>query len=571
MRELVLLCDGTNNNLTGGAADTHVVLLAELLRRDPQPQRLLFYDPGVGNTGQAPGTSWWDGLQRQWERIQGLALGRGVFENIAEGYLFLMRHWRAGRAPAEDDRIFLFGFSRGAFTARSIGGLVNMFGILPPQQEPLVPTLLHLYFAPANPEVARMRAQVLRLFGPPERHPLVHFVGVWDTVASVGLPPFNLKFGVTPTLAGKHFVHVRQALALDEQRAQFRPRVYDQENGPYPLAQGQGEGNLVQLWFRGAHGDVGGGYAPAQSTLARTPFCWMVGEAVHCGLSLQAGGVTLASEADVEHALDALALPGSQAARAAPRRIHSELYRQPWWTLSGMSVREPCAVLRDGLHPRLHPAAVRAVAHPSVAAWPARFPQDTVWQHPRSPLALGIALTALLLLVLLHDWLVRPVAGMPAGPSGIEAWCRTLAMGTDNCRFQLWQGSALFDTDWQAGWKAFASPHWALLWDFPLIVAYAYVLARWSSRAFARLAGLSDVQATARPWLARLSHALPVAVVADLCENLLTWAGLLPGTVLWEWTAWPLHALLSLAVAIKWLGLLLALGLVAAGLLQRAR
>jgi hypothetical protein len=95
-RQLILLCDGTNNNLTGRKADTHVLLLAEVLRQQPDPQRLVYYDPGVGNPGQLPGTTVVDKFGRLAERLNGLAFGRGVFDNIAEGYFFLMRNWRPG-------------------------------------------------------------------------------------------------------------------------------------------------------------------------------------------------------------------------------------------------------------------------------------------------------------------------------------------------------------------------------------------------------------------------------------------------------------------------------------------
>ena len=70
MRQLVLLCDGTNNNLTGAARDTHVVTLAELLRADPDDERVVFYDPGVGNPGEVPGTTLWDKARRQFERMR---------------------------------------------------------------------------------------------------------------------------------------------------------------------------------------------------------------------------------------------------------------------------------------------------------------------------------------------------------------------------------------------------------------------------------------------------------------------------------------------------------------------
>jgi len=193
-RQLVLLCDGTNNNLTGRRNDTNLVKLAELLAASPDAQRLLCYDPGVGNPGELPGATTWDQLQRRLERIGGLAFGRGVFENMAESYLFLMRHYRPG------DRIYIFGFSRGAFTARSVAGLINLFGILPAQCEALVPTLLHVYFSSRDDDASwrAIAEQVLRVFGTPVLRPNVHFIGVWDTVASVGMPPFGARFTALP-------------------------------------------------------------------------------------------------------------------------------------------------------------------------------------------------------------------------------------------------------------------------------------------------------------------------------------------------------------------------------------
>ena len=113
-RQLIVCCDGTNNNLTGRNRDTNVSQLCELLAPDSQNQ-LLYYDPGVGNPGTLPEAAWWDKVQQKYERLSGLAFGSGIYENISEAYRFLMRNWR------EDDDIFLFGFSRGAFTAREIG------------------------------------------------------------------------------------------------------------------------------------------------------------------------------------------------------------------------------------------------------------------------------------------------------------------------------------------------------------------------------------------------------------------------------------------------------------------
>ncbi|MFI4931561.1 MAG: T6SS phospholipase effector Tle1-like catalytic domain-containing protein, partial [Burkholderiales bacterium] len=347
MRQLVLLCDGTNNNLTGAAQDTHVVALAELLRADPDDERVVFYDPGVGNPGELPGTTVWDKARRQAERIDGLAFGRGVFDNIAEGYRFLMHQWRS-----DQDEIWLFGFSRGAFTARSIAGLINRFGILQPQMASMVPTLLHLYFSDATPKGDAIGTQASRLFAmAPQRKPFVQFVGVWDTVATVGTWPFSLRIKAKPTLQGKRFVHVRQALALDEHRAQFVPRAYAENNGPIQLADGQA-GSISQQWFRGAHCDVGGGYALTEGRLARAPLTWLVCEAVQCGLRLRHGGQLLNSEASAAAAVAQViqqitGKPDPVTTGAAHPTVHCQLHITPLWALSGMALRDTRRVAVD--------------------------------------------------------------------------------------------------------------------------------------------------------------------------------------------------------------------------------
>ena len=164
-RQLIICCDGTNNNLTGRVRDTNVTKLCELFAPDANAQ-LLYYDPGVGNPGLLPGASLTDQFSRFSERLYGLAFGKGVYENIAQAYLFLMRHYQPG------DQIFLLGFSRGAFTARSIGGLVTQFGLLRPAMDDLVPTLLHIYFSDRERGGARytaIRDQISRLFASDRR------------------------------------------------------------------------------------------------------------------------------------------------------------------------------------------------------------------------------------------------------------------------------------------------------------------------------------------------------------------------------------------------------------------
>ena len=163
-RQIVLCCDGTNNNLTGGENDTNVVRLCHLLRQHGDTRQLVFYDPGVGNPGELPGATVWDSINRYGERLAGLAFGRGVYENMAECYQFLMSSYQPG------DEIYVFGFSRGAFTARSVAGRVNMFGILQPHMVSMVPSLLHVYFSDRGSRgdsARRIARQATQLFADP--------------------------------------------------------------------------------------------------------------------------------------------------------------------------------------------------------------------------------------------------------------------------------------------------------------------------------------------------------------------------------------------------------------------
>lgn len=596
-RQLIVLCDGTNNNITGRQNDTNVVKLAELLARHAHAEQLVHYDPGVGNAGEMPGATVVDQWRRRAERISGLAFGRGVYENIAEAYVFLMRHWRQER-----DRIFLFGFSRGAFTARAVAGLVNRYGLLQPHLEVMVPTLLHHYFAG---DVSRhserlqqfdaISAQVIRLFAggpatddsgqpnPHTRRVYVYFAGTWDTVASVGMWPFGLRITVAPTVQKKHFVHVRQALALDEHRAQFRQRLYLQANSDRIALAGDLNGTLEQLWFRGAHCDVGGYYRQGETALCDRAMAWLVSEALGVGLwlgplsSLEAGAE---GEAVVLRALHEARLADPDAAPL----VHSELHATPLWALAGLAQRDTQHVqLDDGVSDPIAP-----VAHSSVAEIDADPRSITEWSRPRPKKLLLWALLFSLLLPLFIGWVL-------GNCSGEDEWARGLAcvMG-NNLAYQRWQfegGAVLLDGLWRqlsgsgyvlhgglwASWTAalarFASPRWALVWDFAFIAAYATVLAYAASWAFARISGLRRVDTPPSKAANLLGWALPAAVFADLAENACSWVVIAAIDA-------PLFILKLLGVALaipaalaslaKWLGLAGVLALVLWGLVSPA-
>jgi uncharacterized protein (DUF2235 family) len=509
-RQLIVLCDGTNNNLTGGDEDTNVVKLAEVLNLYRDDDRLVWYDPGVGNAGELPGATVGERFRRWRDRVAGLAFGRGVFDNIAQGYRFLMQHWREG------DQIYLFGFSRGAFTARSIAGMVNLFGLLPPHLESLVPTLLHIYFSDRAPQRwKRVHVQSRRLFAAAAgRMPDIHFVGVWDTVSSVGMPPFRVEFTAGPDADGKCYLHVRQALSLDEHRAQFEPRLYAQGNGPL-LTRNKQLGSLVQLWFRGSHSDCGGGYLKSEAVLSDHAMAWLVAEAARVGLRI---GPPEARWTEEVHVLAAVArLPPLPEARLAV--VHSQLQSNPWWALTGMRQRNPgVLVVGENADLRLMPQE-----HPSVKQ--AAAPLESVWRRWRPKLGMLLVLASLPLWLVLLGGLLT---GLPnTGDFFGDMTVLTRDVGDYlkfNLWFQIWQLTGMNGVVWPRTLPLFSAPDWALWWDFGFIACYAYVLAWWCSWAFARRSGLRRAGDPPSRWLNALGWALPWLVGADVAENLLSLA-----------------------------------------------
>jgi uncharacterized protein (DUF2235 family) len=533
--QLLVCCDGTNNNLTGRQHDTNVVKLCELLAVAPDARRVLFYDPGVGNPAELPGATIADSLKRRSERIAGLAFGQGVYENIAECYRFLMHAYPPGLAEGEPPpQIFLLGFSRGAFTARAVAGLVNQFGLLQPQLDTMVTTLVHAYFSQRQDGDGRLKAiaaQLRALFGTPatRRVPL-QFVGVWDTVAAVGMPPFTTGFTAEPRAAGKAFVHVRQALALDEQRAQFKARTYLDANGPFITEFGT-QGSMQQLWFRGAHCDVGGGYTTPEAALSSQTLAWLVSEAVLCGLRLAPGGQPLDTPQAVTSALVQV-LP--EEGQPRPRRIHSESWSTPLWALTGLAVRPTDGPARE---------------HPSVAHPPMHAPADTVWSQARP--GRGLLLGAAVVLPLLFLWMGWLLSGHSPNP---VHWLMAPLY------FAQWQLTAWLDLGALAPLRFNAVP-WAVLADLPFILAYAYVLAWFGTQGFARLAGLRRGGEATPVWLNRLGWALPVAVGADVLEDICTlgcWWLVRTGHETW---AWLLSLPMATAALVKLGGLVAAAAL----------
>lgn len=303
-RELIALSDGTGNSASK-PFKTNVWRLYQALNLRDGSQVAVFGD-GVG-------TSSINVL-----RILGLALGIGVKRNVLNLYKFLCHnYWRAEDEkvlePGEDrsaqDRIWMFGFSRGAFTVRLLAGLVHSQGLVRFETEAdLDRFAVRAYRAfrkeafPAKWRIWVWLGREIRdllvfvwdnITGTPysrvkrRQNITIHFIGVWDTVAAYGLPIDELTIAVDQWIWPMNFAgrdttlsprvtHARHALALDDERRTFHPIPWDEhhEKATY----GRVDPNrLTQVWFPGMHSDVGGGYP--DDGLSFVPLCWMIDEA----------------------------------------------------------------------------------------------------------------------------------------------------------------------------------------------------------------------------------------------------------------------------------------------------
>jgi uncharacterized protein (DUF2235 family) len=263
-RNIVVCCDGTGNQY--GSANSNVVKLYWTL--SDQDKQTAYYHPGVGTMGSRNALS---AVGKWWTKVRGLAFGYGFSDNIADVYSFLMGEFNPG------DHIFIIGFSRGAYTARALCGLLHMCGLLTPGNEALIPYAIRLYKGndPCKFDIASGFRNTFSIPCTP------YFLGLWDTVSSVGwiLDPIYTKGGHLPYTATLPEVPLmRHAVSIDERRAFFRQNLIHE---PVPASQ-----NLKQVWFAGVHSDVGGSYAEAESGLSKIALRWMLCEAQSAGLLL---------------------------------------------------------------------------------------------------------------------------------------------------------------------------------------------------------------------------------------------------------------------------------------------
>lgn len=535
-RQLLVCCDGTSNNVTGRQRDTNVIKMLDLL--SGVPGQVVYYDPGVGNGGVLPGVTYKDKVKMMWDRLSGLAFGGGIYENVAQGYRFVMREYRG-----PEDELYFFGFSRGAFTARCIAGMVRKFGVLPPHMTAMVPTLVHIYFSKRNTPQAKkdneaVTDQVRATFSIPDSLRMkVHFVGTWDTVESVGAPLFKKVIASDPTIAGKALRHVRQALALDEHRGPFSPRLYSDPNGPVGDDQ-----TVKQAWFPGAHCDVGGGYEDSCCTISNEALAWLLEEARDKGLRMYVRGELVPDLAAIEKAVGARC----QVKPRAPK-VHSAIYDMCLWAIAGLKVRE----------------TPQGIEHPTVNNPAPSFPADTVWSKPRTKTWVTISGLATIAASLNVGRVL-----MGRGPAGWTDLAGLWSLLPDylaaNGKVALLQLAWwMHGGDGYSALQEMATLRPALLADILLIAMYGCFLSWFVVRGFASVAGLNRVQAARSRVLNLLGYALPTAMAADVAENVLTCAVLAVTNV--NPAACILAVFMSLAAALKWLSLAAVVCLIAWG------
>lgn len=278
-RKLVVCLDGTGNEI--GSNLSNVLKLYRVIEKSDG--QLVYYDPGVGTIGQ-PG--WWRQLAVKVQGVLGLALGLGLDANVLDAYSWLCRTWR------EDDEIYLFGFSRGAYTARVLAGFIRLIGLLDAEQLNLCGYALVAYKKSGDTGNFKIGGDFARVAK--SRLATIRFIGVWDTVASVLTP--NSKFFYLPwplelpfTRKNSRVEIFRHAIAVDERRRMFRLNHWQdpQPFKPDPDDPSKNRDQSIrQVWFAGVHSDVGGGYPEVESGLSKYPLLWMAEEAAKAGLAL---------------------------------------------------------------------------------------------------------------------------------------------------------------------------------------------------------------------------------------------------------------------------------------------
>lgn len=270
MKRIVICFDGTWNRpadeaLTANdSVETNVCRFYESVKDQgvDGTKQVKWYDEGVG-------TKWYD-------RFIGGAIGAGLELNIVQGYEFLAKQYEAG------DDVYVLGFSRGAYTARSLVGMIRNCGLILPKHLPLRVAMAYGIYRTRGDSVDSFTAKLFRSAF--SREIKIKFIGVWDTVGALGIPldvlkDVNMKFyEFHDTKLSNIVENAYHAVAIDEHRQDYIATLWNPDTAP--------QQTLEQRWFIGAHCDVGGGYNDRR--LSDMTLNWMQQKASALGLAVDA-------------------------------------------------------------------------------------------------------------------------------------------------------------------------------------------------------------------------------------------------------------------------------------------
>src|SRR5262245_11913863 len=274
-KNIILCCDGTSNEF--GRTNTNVVRLFQALDRTAAGGQVAYYHPGIGTLAQ-PGV--FTRIGQAFNRVLQMGFGVGLLDHVSQAVEFLMRFHEPG------DDVFIFGFSRGAYTARAIAGALHKCGLPVAGSEHLLPYFTRTYQNTTDWDVSRA---FKKTFG---RECPVRFLGLWDTVSTLGwiYNPQHLPY----TRTNPNVAVVRHGISLDERRCFFRTNRW---GSPEPAAQSNPGRNpsvsqdAQEIWFPRVHCDVGGGYPLKETNLWKISFAWMVREARDAGVKFDTARV----------------------------------------------------------------------------------------------------------------------------------------------------------------------------------------------------------------------------------------------------------------------------------------
>ncbi|MCW3093370.1 MAG: hypothetical protein JWP81_4439 [Ferruginibacter sp.] len=274
MKRIILCCDGTWNKPgskdRGKVVETNVQKIYQAVNQGTDSiQQVKFYGQGVGT-----------GFSSR-DHFLGGSTGLGIDRNIQDAYKFIMWNYE------KDDELYLFGFSRGAYTVRSLAGLIRNCGIMKPEYLHLVDEAYHLYrdrTKLTHPDSDLMKAFKKSYGINGEAETQIKFMGVWDTVGALGIPlrwfnALNKKYEFHDVKLSSQIQHAYHALAVDEKRKIFAPALWELSED---ANQSKNSQTCEQVWFPGVHSNVGGGYA--DSGLSDITLLWMINKAANTGL-----------------------------------------------------------------------------------------------------------------------------------------------------------------------------------------------------------------------------------------------------------------------------------------------